>query len=158
MKELASAERRKHFFLEVSKRRNSFSLEVAKLPFSISIDPQYHIFRRLYPEEIIPGLNAFLEDPEKIFVVPNREDEERQKVYMELARMAKEKKGGEILSLREMTVEKVLSSSLMLLGESWKDPLFSKLISNLFSTSTCLQERCPSSRDDHPRIGAHHLN
>ncbi len=45
--------------------------------------------------------------------------------------MAKESKGGKILSVKEMTEEKVLSSSLMLLGESWKDPLFSKLISNL---------------------------
>jgi hypothetical protein len=120
-----------NFLLEISKRRNPLSVTVVKLPFSVTIDPQYHIFRRLYPEEIIPGLNAFLEDPEKIFVVPNREDEERQKIYVELARMAMEKKGGEILSLKEMTEEKVLSSSLMLLGESWKDPLFSKLVSNL---------------------------
>jgi hypothetical protein len=45
--------------------------------------------------------------------------------------MAKEMKGGEILSVKEMTEEKTLNSSLMLLGESWKNPIFSKLISNL---------------------------
>jgi hypothetical protein len=45
--------------------------------------------------------------------------------------MAKERKGGEILSVKQMTEEKMMKSSLMLLGDSWKDPLFSKLISNL---------------------------
>jgi hypothetical protein len=53
------------------------------------------------------------------------------KIYKELARMAKERKGGEILSEREVTEEKILNSSLMLLGESWKNPLFSKLISKI---------------------------
>ena len=68
-------------------------MTVAKLPFSVTIDPQYHIFRRLYPEEIIPGLNAFLEDPEKIFVVPNREDEERQKDLYRIGKNGKGKEG-----------------------------------------------------------------
>src|SRR4030042_3368763 len=45
--------------------------------------------------------------------------------------MAKEQKGGEILSLKELTEEKLRNSSVMLLGESWKSPVLSKLISNL---------------------------
>jgi hypothetical protein len=117
--------------LEISKRRNPFSITVANLPVSITLDPRSHLFRRLSPEEIIPGLNALLEDPEKVYVVSDREDGERRKSYLELARMAKEKKGGEILSLKEVTGETALRSSLMLLGDSWKDPLFSKLISNI---------------------------
>jgi hypothetical protein len=72
-----------------------------------------------------------LEDPEKIYVVSDREDEERRRIYTELAGMAKERKGGEILSEREVTEEKILGSSIMLLGESWKNPLFSKLISKI---------------------------
>jgi len=122
-------ERGKDLLLDISKRKNSFSMEVPKIPVSLTLDPDHHIFRRLYPEEIIPGLNAMLEDPEKIYVVSDREDEERRKIYTELARMAKERKGGEILPEREVTEEKILGSSFMLLGESWKSPLFSKLIS-----------------------------
>jgi hypothetical protein len=121
----------KDLLLDISKRKNSFSIEVSRIPISLTLDPDHHIFRRLYPEEIIPGLNTMLEDREKIFVVSGREDEEKRKIYIELARMAKERKGGEILSERDVTEEKILNSSLMLLGESWKNPLFSKLISRL---------------------------
>jgi hypothetical protein len=124
-------ERGKDLLLDVSKRRNPFSMEVPKIPVSLIVDSDHHIFRRLYPEEIIPGLNAILEDSGKIFVVSDLEDDERKKIYLELARMAKERKGGEILSVKEMTEEKMMKSSLMLLGDSWKDPLFSRLISNL---------------------------
>jgi len=147
-------EREKDLVIDISKRKNSFSIEVPKIPISLTLDPGHHIFRRLYPEEIIPCLNAFLEEaegyspppsprgvysetprgkpsPEKIFVIPEGGDEERRKIYTELARMAKERKGGEILSVRQMTEESVLNSSLMLLGDSWKDPLFSKLIVGL---------------------------
>ena len=45
--------------------------------------------------------------------------------------MARERKGGEILSEREMTEGKILNSSVMLLGESWRNPLLSKLISKI---------------------------
>src|SRR4030043_230396 len=40
-------------------------------------------------------------------------------------------KGGEVLSLKEVTEEKLRNSSVMLLGESWKTPIISKLVSNI---------------------------
>ena len=122
---------KKSFLLDVSKRRSSFSTEVPKIPLRLSLDPEGHLFRKLYPEEIIPGLNVLLEDREKVFVLSDHEDERSRKIYTELARTAQEKKGGEILSAKEMTEEKIQNSSLMLLGESWKNPIFAKLISNL---------------------------
>jgi hypothetical protein len=71
--------------------------------------------------------------PKKIFVIPDegRRDAEARRIYVELARIAKERKGGEILSEREVTEENISNFSLMLLGESWKNPLYSKLISNI---------------------------
>lgn len=122
---------KRRLFLEVSKRRSSFSVEVPKLPLRLTLDPDGHLFRRLYPEEIIPGLNAMLEDREKIFVVPDHGDAESQKIYLELAKMAKNQKGGDIVSIKEVTEENLRNSSIMLLGESWKAPIFSKLIPNL---------------------------
>jgi hypothetical protein len=76
-------------------------------------------------------LNALLEDREKIFIVSDQGDEESRKIYFELARKAKEQKGGEILSVREVTEEKLRNSSVMLLGENWRSPILSKLISNI---------------------------
>mgnify|MGYP001043447725 CR=1 FL=1 len=124
---------KKSFPLEASRKRNSFSMEVPKIPLNLALDPEGHVFRKLYPEEIIPCLNAFLEDQQKIFVIPDQgqEDEEREKIYLELARMAKGQKGGKILRIGEITEETILNSSLMLFGGSWKHSLFSKLLSNL---------------------------
>jgi len=122
---------KKYLHLEVSKRRTPFSTEVQKLPLRLALDSDDHLFRRLSPEEIIPGLNAMLEDREKIFIVPDQEDAESQKIYYELAKMAKSQKGGEILSIKEVTEEKLRNSSIMLLGESWKAPIFTKLIPSL---------------------------
>jgi len=121
---------KKSLLLELSKRRTPFSLEVQRFPLSLAIDPNGQVFRRLYPQEIVPGLNAFLEDGRKIFVLPDQGDKESKKLYTELAEMAKERKGGKILSVREVT-EETLNASLMLFGDSWKAPVFSKLISNL---------------------------
>lgn len=127
---------KKEFLLEVSKSRETFSIEVpgnGGTPGTLAIDPRFHVFRRLYPEEIIPGLNVLLEDRDKIFVIPGRkrEDKESRRIYAELAKMAAEKKGGRILSEEEVTEEDVKHSSLVLLGESWKNPLFSRLMMNL---------------------------
>jgi aminopeptidase N len=118
-------------FLEVSKRRTHFSTEVSRIPLKLTLDPDDQIFRRLYPEEITPALNALLEDREKIFIVSDQGDEESRRIYFELARRAKEQKGGEILSIKDVTEEKLRNSSVMLLGENWRSPILSKLISNI---------------------------
>jgi hypothetical protein len=123
--------RRGRLFLEVSKRRSPFSMGVSRIPLKLTVDPDDHLFRRLYPEEITPALNALLEDREKIFIVSDQGDEESRKIYLELARRVKEQEGGEILSIREATEEKLRSSSVMLLGENWRGPIFSKLISSI---------------------------
>jgi hypothetical protein len=122
---------KKRLFLEVSKRRSPFSMEVSRVPLTLTVDPDDHLFRRLYPEEISPALNALLEDREKVFIVSDQEGEESRKIYLDLARAAKEQKGGEILSTREVTEEKLRNSSVMLLGESWKGLIFSKIISKI---------------------------
>ncbi|OGP88850.1 MAG: hypothetical protein A2156_07610 [Deltaproteobacteria bacterium RBG_16_48_10] len=124
---------------EVSKRRHLFSLVIPRLPWTLTIDPDAQIFRRLYPDEILPGLNAFLEDQEKIFILSEQGDEESRKIYRSLANMAMDRKGGKILTIKEVGEKEILNSSLMLFGESYKDPIFSKLLSNL-PGPVCFQE------------------
>jgi aminopeptidase N len=122
---------KRRLLLEVSKRRSSFSMEVPKTPLKLTLDPDHNLFQRLSPDEVIPGLNALLEDREKIFIVSDQGDEQSRKIYFELAKMVKERKGGEILSIKEVTEEKLRNSSVMLLGENWKAPVISKLLPNL---------------------------
>ena len=126
-----SASGKKSLLLEISQKKSPISVEVPGPPLKLNLDPDSHLFRKLRAEEVIPCLNALLEDREKIFVLPDRRDEESRRIYAELATTAKEGKGGQILSLKEVTREKIVNSSLMLLGESWKDPLFSELFRGL---------------------------
>ncbi len=129
--EVDDGQGKKRLILDVSKRRTSFSMEVPKMPMKLILDPDDHLFRRLHPEEIIPELNALLEDPEKVIVISDQGDEESRKIYLEMAKRIKERRGGEILSAKDVTEEKLGNSSVMLLGESWKNPILSKLISHL---------------------------
>jgi len=129
--ELDDGSVKRRLFLDVAKKRSSFSMEGPKMPLKLTLDPDGQLFRRLYPEEIIPGLNALLEDPEKIFIISDQADEESRKIYLDLARRTKEQKGGEILFKNEVTDEKLRNSSVMLLGESWKNPIISKLLSHI---------------------------
>ena len=122
---------KRRLFLEVSKRRSPFSMEVSRIPLKLTLDPDDHLFRKLYPDEITPALNALLEDREKILIISDQGDEESRKIYFELARKIKERKGGEILPIREVTEEKLRNSSVMLLGENWRSPIISKLISSV---------------------------
>ncbi|RPJ02547.1 MAG: M28 family peptidase, partial [Deltaproteobacteria bacterium] len=117
--------------LEVSQAVTPISIEVKKMPLSLAVDPDAQVFRRLYPEEIVPGLNALLEDPEKVFVLPEGGDEGSRRIYGELADRARERKGGRIVSVGELNEEELQNSSLMLLGDSWKSSIFSRLFSKL---------------------------
>ncbi len=121
---------KRRLLLEVSKRRSSFSMDAQKMPLRLTLDPDDHLFRRLYTEEIVPGLNALLEDRGKIIIVSDQGDEETRKIYSDLAKRVKELKGGEILPVKDVTEEKVRNSSVMLLGEHWKSPVISKLLSS----------------------------
>jgi aminopeptidase N len=122
---------KKTLLLEVSRKRTPFSIEVQKTPLSLVVDPNAHLFRRLYPEEEVPCLNALLEDRDKILVLPERGDEESRKIYLELAQMVQKAKGGRILLEKELKDEDVRNASLMLLGDSWRGSHVSKLISGL---------------------------
>ena len=125
---------KKRLFLEASQKITPFSMELERMPSSLVVDPDHQIFRRLHSEEIIPCLNALLEDPEKIFVLPGEGGEESRAIYKELATKAKERKDGKVVSVEELMKDRLQDSSLVLFGETWKDPLFSKLLSNLPGT------------------------
>jgi aminopeptidase N len=122
---------KKTLLVDVSKKKTGFSIEVQKSPLSVTVDPNAHLLRRLYPEELIACLNTMLEDHEKVIVVPEKGDEESRKVYTELANVVHRTKGGRILPERDLTEEDVQNASLMLLGESWRNPLLSKMASTL---------------------------
>ena len=45
---------------------------------SLEVDPEYHLFRRLYPEEVEPIVSAVLGNPQKMFVSIETDDNSKQ--------------------------------------------------------------------------------
>jgi hypothetical protein len=117
--------------LEISERKTPFSMEGPGTPLSLRLDPDDQIFRRLYPEEIVPCLNALLEDRNKVLVVPDQGDEESRKIYSDLAKMVQRTKSGRIVPEKELAEADIRNASVMFLGESWKSPVASRLLSGL---------------------------
>lgn len=105
--------------VDIDKQRETFESIVDEIPFSISIDPDYHLFRRVAPEDIIPCLNAFLEDEEndKLFVFPTSGITDDKESYYGLAESAKGQTGSLMVSDSEISQEK-LKNSIFLTGNA----------------------------------------
>lgn len=52
----------------------TFSWTIPDSTTSISVDPEYHLFRRLYPEEVEPIVSAILGAPKRAFVATDKGD------------------------------------------------------------------------------------
>jgi hypothetical protein len=129
--EVDEGEKRRNLLLEASRRRTPFSIEGPGFPLSLRLDPDAQLFRRLYPEEIVPCLNALLEDRDKVLVLPEKGDEESRKIYADLAERVQRTKSGRIVSEKELTETDVRDASVMFLGGSWNSPVASGLLSGL---------------------------
>jgi hypothetical protein len=66
-------------------KREKFYVPVSGTPSSISVDPHFHLFRRMDPMEIPPSLSTVLGDDEEMILLPDRTEGKILEVYKELA-------------------------------------------------------------------------
>jgi Tol biopolymer transport system component len=71
--------------------KSEVSFVLTRPPVRVSVDPDFHLFRRVPLDEIAPCLNLTLESKDKVYVVP-----EGSEGYRKLAEMAVARKGGGI--------------------------------------------------------------
>ncbi len=71
--------------VELSTLRKRFSVPVSGTPSSVSIDPDYQLFRRMAPMEIPPSLSTVLGDEEQMILLPDRVSGGILEAYKELA-------------------------------------------------------------------------
>ncbi|MEW6412119.1 MAG: hypothetical protein AB1483_06535 [Candidatus Zixiibacteriota bacterium] len=57
--------------------KTTFKFKVPDVATSVEVDPDYHLFRRLYPEEVEPVVSAILGNPNKQFVTYKADDSVR---------------------------------------------------------------------------------
>ncbi|MCI0528541.1 MAG: hypothetical protein L0Y56_13965, partial [Nitrospira sp.] len=107
---------RKIFDLDLTQRETPFSYTVQDPPFSLVLDPEYHLFRKIAPEAITPCLNALLKDKDKLFIYPTEGTPEEISTYRGLAEMAASRKGGKVLPDANLTEELLTGNSVLIFG------------------------------------------
>lgn len=113
------------FDFDTDESRKGFELRVDRAPVSLALDPEYHLFRRIAPDDITPCLNALLEDDDKAFVYPSNKANPENEVYKGLAETASERKGGLLISdAHTESLEKISSSSIFIAGEARNSEYF----------------------------------
>ena len=109
----------KIFHFKTNEKRKDFEFKLNELPITVSLDPEFHIFRRIADSDITPCFNAFLEDKndEKLFVYSTSGADIEQGVYRGLAETAKKRTGGAIIPDSKMS-KQLLYKSLFLAGDT----------------------------------------
>lgn len=93
-----------------------FSIETGGTPVSLSIDPDFHLFRRMNPLEIPPSLSVILGDEKEMLVLPDRADSTIRKAYDELAGQINRAGKAEVKSAEEVGPDDLEEYSLFVFG------------------------------------------
>lgn len=112
--------RQEIFDVELKGWRNAFHFDVRELPVSVRLDPGFHLFRLLEPEEISPNLNATLADHQKVFFI-GKEEDDAGAIYRSVAERAIQQKGGRIAAVAEDPEEVLKSHSVFFMGKIFFD-------------------------------------
>jgi hypothetical protein len=115
--------------LKVNGTREKFKVSLDAKPVHLEVDPEHHLFRRLYPEEIPPSIAKVFGSEKQLIVLPVGVDEEKKKIYRAAAEMINRTKTGVIKLASEIKREELNDFSLILLGEASGVPLFEDYLS-----------------------------
>ncbi len=110
--------------LKVNGTREKFKVSLDAKPVHLEVDPEHHLFRRLYPEEIPPSIAKVFGSEKQLIVLPDGVNEEKQKIYRAAAEMINRTTTGLIKLASEIKREELNDFSLILLGEASEADLF----------------------------------
>jgi hypothetical protein len=118
--------------LNISGSREKFKVRLDANPARLEVDPEHHLFRRLYPEEIPPSIAKVFGSEKQLIVLPAGVEEEKQKIYRAAAEMINRTKTGVIKLASEIKREELSEFSLILLGEASGEPVFEDYLSSVY--------------------------
>jgi len=78
----ASAEIEK---VNMTEREQNFGLSFSKEPLLVQIDPQFHLFRKLHPNEIPPSLSKLYGSEKILILLPAETSESQSVIYKQLS-------------------------------------------------------------------------
>jgi hypothetical protein len=117
--------------LKVSSSREKFKVGLDAKPVHLEVDPEHHLFRKLYPAEIPPSIAKVFGSEKQLIVLPAGVDEEKQKIYRAAAEMINRTKTGVIKHASEIKREELNGFSLIMFGEASEAPLFEDFFSSV---------------------------
>ena len=122
----------KTFTFGIDSKRATFEYEVDEMPLKITLDPEYHLFRRISEKDFTPCFNALLEDQnsETVFIYPSKEDDAGSDIYNELCKTATARVGGESITPDEFD-NRMLQKSIFITGNARNEEKCQKLFSSL---------------------------
>ncbi len=148
--------------VESTSATTDFSIETDALPVSLRLDPEMNSLRALPHEEIPACLNASLESPRPLFVVPARRMENAEDPYRQLAETMAAVRQGEVISDEGAGRETLQGRSLILLGPPEENRATSMLLSairpalSVTGTRITLGERTFSGEEHSLLLSARH--
>jgi hypothetical protein len=113
---LETTEGAEEHFLAFHELETAFSVQSRGTPVSLSVDPDFHLFRRMNPLEIPPSLSMVLGDEKEMLVLPNRADSTIRKAYEELAGQINRTGKAEVKSAADVEAVDLEEYSLFIFG------------------------------------------
>ena len=115
-------EGREETFVDCVAADSRFSVLVPSLPLRVTIDPEYHVFRKLAKDEVPPCLAATLAQAKKVVVYPDGDEPMKA-----AAEAAAARSGGEALPASKAPSALAPGVSYLVFGDAARVPLLASL-------------------------------
>ncbi len=93
----------------------SFEWDLPASPVRIEVDPEHHLFRRLYPEEIPPSIAKVFGSENQLIVISGKEMDHPDRI--KAAEMLNRTQTGKIKYAGDVTPQDLADTAVMILGE-----------------------------------------
>ena len=112
--------------IDVSGQSTTFELTCNDRPQKFTADPDYDIFRRLYPSEIPPAVNALKSSPSVVTVLPDHLDTVLKKAAETLV-FSLGLKHNEFVTEDELRRRKLVENDILIIGQPRQKDLLQKM-------------------------------
>lgn len=117
---------REEFLVDCASNETRFSLIVPSLPLRVTVDPDFHVFRRLAVDEVPPCLAATLAMPSKTIVYPDGDEPMKA-----AAEMAASRSNCEAVPASTAPIAPAKGMSYVVFGDAKRVPLLASLAATL---------------------------
>lgn len=121
-------ERHDDVVVSISEREQTVALPTTARPTAIELDPDYHLFRKLEPEETMPTSGLTRADDRLLIVLPAGDLAEGYATVRDSFRRAVEDDDGSVTEVTVDELESLAETSLLVLGNAVRHPKVAALL------------------------------